>query len=237
LNLLPFTLRPSRRVRDIHRSPPTLGFVDPSNPLRGLSGQADGLPLNPLPRMTATTRRPRYKIQFLTSIPALNLFLATSCFFASAAQFVPDQLHWPSLCRVVRPDAPVVPLHSLIEVRRDSDVERIVAAPQHVAEPFPCHSDLQYSESRLLNFFVRRVLPARVAKLLRFHPVGMLLPVLHGGVVPVFTIAALQCDDFSHVRLLDDLGYGAGAYRVPAFANREAQALLQCDRRNQRDFH
>ena len=37
--------------------------------------------------------------------------------------------------------------------------------------------------------------------------------------------------------LLDDLSHGAGAYRVPAFANREAQALLQCDRGDQRDFH
>ena len=43
-----------------------------------------------------------------------------------------------------------------------------------------------------------RVLAARVAKLFRFHPIGMLLPILGGRVVPVFAIVALQCDDFAH---------------------------------------
>jgi hypothetical protein len=33
--------------------------------------------------------------------------------------------------------------------------------------------------------------PARVAKLLRFEPVLMLLPVLGGCVIPVFAIVAL----------------------------------------------
>src|SRR5579862_425718 len=37
--------------------------------------------------------------------------------------------------------------------------------------------------------------------------------------------------------LLDDLSDGAGADGVAAFANRKAQPLLQCDRRNERDFH
>jgi len=42
--------------------------------------------------------------------------------------------------------------------------------------------------------------PARIAKLLCLQPVGVLLPVLGGGVVSVFAIVALQCDDFSHGR-------------------------------------
>jgi hypothetical protein len=45
---------------------------------------------------------------------------------------------------------------------------------------------------------VRGVLPARVAEFLCFQPVGVLLPVLGGRVVPVFAIVALQRDDFSH---------------------------------------
>jgi hypothetical protein len=43
-----------------------------------------------------------------------------------------------------------------------------------------------------------RVLAARIAKLLRLHPVGMLLPILGGGVIPVFAIVALQRNDFAH---------------------------------------
>jgi hypothetical protein len=38
---------------------------------------------------------------------------------------------------------------------------------------------------------VRRLLAASVAKLLRFHPFGMLLLVLGGGVIAIFTIATL----------------------------------------------
>ena len=42
------------------------------------------------------------------------------------------------------------------------------------------------------------VLAARLAKLFRFHPVGMLLPILGGRVIPVFAIVALQRYDFAH---------------------------------------
>src|SRR5216683_6125343 len=38
------------------------------------------------------------------------------------------------------------------------------------------------------------------------------------------------------ISLLEDLGYRASAYGVAAFANREAQALLQRYRRDQRHF-
>jgi len=43
-----------------------------------------------------------------------------------------------------------------------------------------------------------RVLAARITKLLRLHPVGMLLPIFGGRVIPVFAIIALQRDDFAH---------------------------------------
>jgi predicted lipid carrier protein YhbT len=45
---------------------------------------------------------------------------------------------------------------------------------------------------------VRRLLPARVAELLRFHPLSVLLFVLRRCVVAVFAIPALQRNDFSH---------------------------------------
>jgi hypothetical protein len=48
---------------------------------------------------------------------------------------------------------------------------------------------------------VSGVLAARLAKLLRFHPVGMLLPILGGCVIPVFAIVALQRYDFAHKTL------------------------------------
>src|SRR5580692_860594 len=81
----------------------------------------------------------------------------------------------------------------------------------------------------LFHFLVTGVLPARLAKLLRLQPVGMLLPVLGGRVIPVFAIVALQRDDFAHKvssNLLDDLRDGACADRVAAFADREPQPLL-----------
>jgi hypothetical protein len=48
---------------------------------------------------------------------------------------------------------------------------------------------------------VSGVLAARFAKFLRFQPVGMLLPILGGGIVPVFAIIALQRYDFAHKTL------------------------------------
>jgi hypothetical protein len=45
---------------------------------------------------------------------------------------------------------------------------------------------------------VTRVLAARIAELLGFHAIGMLLPILGRRVVPVFAIVALQRNDFSH---------------------------------------
>jgi hypothetical protein len=42
------------------------------------------------------------------------------------------------------------------------------------------------------------MLSARIAELRRLQPLGMLAAILRRGVIPVFAIVALQCDDFSH---------------------------------------
>jgi hypothetical protein len=56
----------------------------------------------------------------------------------------------------------------------------------------------QLPNKNLLHFLVRRVLAARVAKLLRLQPVGVLLLVLRGGVIPVLALTTLQGNDFPH---------------------------------------
>jgi hypothetical protein len=43
-----------------------------------------------------------------------------------------------------------------------------------------------------------RLLPAGVAKLLGFQPLGMLLLILRRGVVAVLAVPALQCNDLAH---------------------------------------
>jgi hypothetical protein len=45
---------------------------------------------------------------------------------------------------------------------------------------------------------VRRVLPARAAKLLGLHALGVLLLVFGRGVVAVFALTTLQRNDFTH---------------------------------------
>jgi hypothetical protein len=49
---------------------------------------------------------------------------------------------------------------------------------------------------------MRGLLPARIAKLLRFQAFRVLLLVLARGVVAVLAIPALQRDDFSHLLFL-----------------------------------
>src|SRR5882762_9157614 len=68
-----------------------------------------------------------------------------------------------------------------------------------------CPSPPQKPSSRkrnLLHFLVRRLLPARVAELLRFQPLGVLLLVFRRCVVAVLAIAALQRNDFAHRLIL-----------------------------------
>src|SRR5439155_20962937 len=55
---------------------------------------------------------------------------------------------------------------------------------------------------RLLRLLVRRVLVAPPAVLAQLDPVGIVLLVLHGGVVAPFADAAGQGDDFFHASLV-----------------------------------
>jgi hypothetical protein len=59
----------------------------------------------------------------------------------------------------------------------------------------------QLQNENLLHFLVRRVLAARIAKLLCLQPVGVLLLVLRGGVIPVLALTTLQGNDFPHLAL------------------------------------
>jgi hypothetical protein len=58
----------------------------------------------------------------------------------------------------------------------------------------PC----QPSKQKLFHFLVRRLLAARIAKLLRFQTLRVLLFVLRRGVVAVLAFAALQCNGLAH---------------------------------------
>jgi hypothetical protein len=53
----------------------------------------------------------------------------------------------------------------------------------------------------LFHLFMPRMLAASIAKLPCLQPLGMFLPVLHSGVIAIFAIPTLQCNDLSHVRL------------------------------------
>jgi hypothetical protein len=105
-----------------------------------------------------------------------------------------------------------MPFNSLFDVARNSDIQRIVKASNHVTEPnlLAVHhltptlltdtSVLRVNplNAALLYFLMPCVLPARIAELRRLKPLRMLAAILGRRVVPVFAIVALQCDDFSH---------------------------------------
>src|SRR6266446_887999 len=91
------------------------------------------------------------------------------------------------------------------------------------------------------HFTVGGMFSTRIAKFLCLHPVGMLLFVLGGRVIPVLTIVALQGNDFAHsaglfMGLLDVFGDGSRAHGVAAFADGEAQPAFQRHRRDQRNL-
>jgi hypothetical protein len=68
-----------------------------------------------------------------------------------------------------------------------------------------CPSPLRIPPLRkrnLLHFLVRRLFAARVAKLLRFQPLGVLFLIFCGRVVAVFAIAALQRNNLAHRLIL-----------------------------------
>src|SRR5437016_1864587 len=69
---------------------------------------------------------------------------------------------------------------------------------RHAKEHHPGTED----DENLLHFFVRRLLPARIAELLRFQPLGVLLFIFRRCVVAVLAIAALQRNDLAHRLIL-----------------------------------
>jgi hypothetical protein len=66
-----------------------------------------------------------------------------------------------------------------------------------IGSSFQSHNHLISQLLNLFHFFVRRVLPATLAKLLHLDPVRGRLPVLRGRVVALFAITALQRNYFS----------------------------------------
>jgi len=64
---------------------------------------------------------------------------------------------------------------------------------------------------------VRRLFPARVAELLRFQPLGMLLLIFRRGVIAVLTVPALQGNDFAHRLILSRFArYSITSVTAPA---------------------
>src|SRR5882724_7755394 len=58
------------------------------------------------------------------------------------------------------------------------------------------------NKQKLFHFLMRSVLAARIAKLLGLQAIGVLLFVFCRCVIAVFTIAALQRNDFPHESIL-----------------------------------
>jgi len=76
----------------------------------------------------------------------------------------------------------------------------------------------------LFHFFMPRMLPAGIAKLPRLQPLGMLLAVLHSGVIAIFAIPTLQCNDLSHVRLS---GILIAAAAIPIWRRRLKSCVIR----------
>jgi hypothetical protein len=81
---------------------------------------------------------PSHQFQLLSSAPTFNLLLQFPGRFAGSAALAPNQFNRPALRGVSGSNAPVMPLHPLFYVICNSDVERIISAPHHVAEPNCC---------------------------------------------------------------------------------------------------
>jgi hypothetical protein len=117
----------------------------------------------------------------------------------------------------------------------------------------------------LFYFFMRRMLPAAVAEFLQFQPLRHGLPILGRRIISFLALTALQRNNFSWHKtapgsildgasgvparhdgretpvsplnlLLHDFADGSCAYRMPAFADREAQAFFHGHRRDQFDY-
>ena len=67
-----------------------------------------------------------------------------------------------------------------------------------------------------LHFFVRRVLPAELAKLVSLQPIRIVLLIFHCGIVTLFAGRTGQVDDLSHLVLLFPLpGYARISVTTP----------------------
>src|SRR5271156_3125550 len=73
--------------------------------------------------------------QLLLPPPTLQFRFSAACQPFRRELLLPDQLHRTPQSRVIRPNAPIMPLDALRWILRGSDVQRTVAAFQHVTEP------------------------------------------------------------------------------------------------------
>ena len=119
---------------------------------------------------------------------------------------------------MLRSNSPVMPLEPVLQITRNSALEKAVAASQHVAKPNLagfCHISsvkslrqktpqgkpvLPYHKpcEKLLHFLVRGLFTARIAKLPGLQAFGVFLLVFGRCVVAVLTVPALQRNDFPH---------------------------------------
>jgi hypothetical protein len=135
-----------------------------------------------------------HQLQLLLPPPTLQFPFPLACVPLILKSLLPNQANRSALRSKCRPNAPVVFLNSLADVRRHSNIERPIRASHQVTEPSPHnffgHENLAESET-LFYFLMPGVLSARIAEFRRFQPLGVLPPVLGRRVVPVLTIVAL----------------------------------------------
>ena len=79
---------------------------------------------------------------------------------------------------------------------------RRVKRQQNGGPPTPYASPLTAQLLTLFHLFVRRVLPAELAKLVSFQPIGIVLFVLHRRIVTLLAGCAGHIDDFAHLLTL-----------------------------------
>jgi hypothetical protein len=156
---------------------------------------------------------PLHKLKLFLPVPTLNFLFPLPSRLRTPAKLAPNQLNRSPLRRKSRPNSPVVPLSSLLYILRNSNIERTILTPHHVAEPiciclrhmFSASIDLRHSsqakpESRanLLHFLMPGMLPARIAEFPGLHALRVLPLILRRRVVAILAIAALQSNDFPH---------------------------------------
>jgi hypothetical protein len=68
--------------------------------------------------------------------------------------------------------------------------------------PCPSATDVRLKQSTLFHFLMRRVLPAELAKLVSFQPIGIVFLIFHRRIVTLLAGRAGHVDDFSHLLTL-----------------------------------